>query len=82
MEAKRRMTDSSALSSTLKLASYQRCAQRLQANWPAFVSKRQSRLQQQERHGVASEKVAENILEDLFTEVLDWDLADLNNQLE
>lgn len=82
MEAKRRMTDSSALNSTLKLASYQRCAQRLQANWPAFAHKRQSRLQQQERHGVASEKVAENVLEDLFTEVLDWDLADLNNQLE
>lgn len=82
MAAKSPMTNSSAFSSVLKLASYQRCAQRIQANWPAFVHKRQSRLQQQERHGVASEKVAENILEDLFTEVLDWDVADLNNQLE
>lgn len=30
--------------------------------------------------GEASEKVAENILEDLFTTVLDWPLADFNNQ--
>jgi len=40
------------------------------------------RLKQQERHGNASEKVAENIIEDLFTEVLDWDIADLNHQGE
>ena len=64
------------------LASYQRCIQRLQANWPVFLHKRLSLLQQQDRAGIASEKVAENILEDLFTEVLDWELADLNNQLE
>jgi len=74
--------DDSSFSSVAKLASYQRCVQRLQANWPTFLQKRLSRLQQQERHGIASEKVAENILEDLFTEVLDWDLADLNHQLE
>jgi hypothetical protein len=45
------------------------------------LRKRELRLQQQERLGEASEKVAENILEDLFTVVLDWPLSDLNNQL-
>lgn len=82
MAAHSHSTASSAFSQVTGLASYQRCMQRIQANWPAFVHKRQSRLQQQERHGSAAEKVAENILEDLFTQVLDWDLADLNNQLE
>jgi hypothetical protein len=64
------------------LASYQRCAQSIRANWPAFLEKREARLEQQQRHGVAAEKVAENIIEDLFTEVLDWTVADLNNQVE
>ena len=36
---------------------------------------------QQKRHGAAAEKVAENILEDLFTEVLDWSVSDINNQV-
>lgn len=31
---------------------------------------------------MAAEKVAENILEDLFTTVLDWSLADVNNQVD
>jgi hypothetical protein len=65
-----------------KLASYHHCIQRLQARWPAFLDKRLQRLKQQVRHGVASEKVAENIVEDLFTEVLDWEIGDLNNQLD
>lgn len=50
-------------------------------SWPAFLDKRDMRLEQQRRHGVAAERVAENIIEDLFTEVLDWSLADLNNQV-
>ena len=65
-----------------KLASYHRCVQRITARWPTFLEKRSQRLKQQERHGLASEKVAENIIEDLFTEVLDWEIADLNNQVE
>ena len=40
------------------------------------------RLEQQRRHGTAPERVAENIIEDLFTGVLDWPLSDLNNQVE
>ena len=38
------------------------------------------RLAQQRRFGTAAEKVAENILEDLFTLPLDWHLAEVNNQ--
>jgi hypothetical protein len=53
-----------------KLASYQCCIQRIQACWPMFLQKRLQRLKQQERLGVASEKVAEHIVEDLLTEVL------------
>jgi hypothetical protein len=64
------------------LASYARCLERMAANWDEFRARRGQRLVQQERHGVAAEKVAENIVEDLLTVVLDWRLADLNNQLE
>ncbi len=63
------------------LASHRRCAERIQAAWQGFVAKREQRLEQQRRLGEASEKVAENILEDLFTAVLDWPLADFNNQV-
>ena len=64
-----------------ELASYRHCVQRIRENWPNFLAQREERLVQQQRHGVASEKVAENILEDLFTIVLDWSLSDLNNQV-
>ena len=63
------------------LASYQHCIERIRSSWLAFSAKRKERLKQQERHGVAAEKVAENILEDLFTMVLDWSLSDINNQI-
>jgi hypothetical protein len=65
-----------------QLASYRRCAERIHQNWSRFLHERSERLAQQERHGVAAEKVAENILEDLFTIVLDWPLSDLNNQVD
>ncbi len=64
------------------LASYQRAVERIRGNWAAFLAKRAERLKQQERHGVAAERVTENILEDLFTSVLDWTLADINNQVD
>ncbi len=63
------------------LASYRRCCEQLTSEWRAFGAKRQERLAQERRFGTASEKVAENILEDLFTAVLDWSLADYNNQV-
>jgi hypothetical protein len=64
-----------------QLASYRRTVERIHGNWPAFLEKRTERMKQQERHGVAAERVAENILEDLFTMVLDWSLSDINNQV-
>jgi len=64
-----------------ELASYQRSIARIRATWPAFQKQRGARLAQERRHGVAAEKVAENILEDLFTQVLDWTLEDCNHQL-
>jgi hypothetical protein len=65
-----------------QLATYRRLNQRLTACWPAFVSKRHDRLTQAERLGHAAEKVAEGILEDLFTGPLDWSLADVNYQVD
>jgi hypothetical protein len=66
----------------VQLASYQRCVGRIQEQWPAFHRARAERLEQQRRHGHAAEKVAESILEDLFTQVLDWERGDLNNQVQ
>jgi len=63
------------------LTVYRRCAERIQTNWVPFQQKCKESLAQQDRHGVAAEKVAENILEDLFTELLDWPLSDINNQV-
>ena len=48
--------------------------------WAGFQAKRWERLAQQARLGTAAEKVAGNILEDLFTMVLDWRLSEVNNQ--
>jgi len=64
-----------------RLASYRHCVERIRSNWPAFLERRRERLVQQERYGVAAEKVAENLLQDVFTVVLDWPLSDVNNQV-
>jgi hypothetical protein len=64
----------------MQLASYRHCVDRIEANWPVFAARRQQRL----RQGLFDspvEKVAENILEDLFTMVLDWSLDDVNLQV-
>lgn len=66
----------------VELASYRHGIERIRTRWPAFAQKRSSRLAQQERYGSIAEKVAENILEDLFTEVLDWAVSDLSNQIQ
>jgi len=65
-----------------ELATYRRLHARLEAGWPAFAARRQARLAQTDRLGHAAEKVAENILEDLFTGPLDWSLADVNYQVD
>lgn len=64
-----------------KLASYQRCREQIGEAWEEFQGRRRERLQQRERYGHAAERVTENILEDLFTKVLDWPLADVNMQV-
>jgi len=66
---------------TDSLASYHRCVDRIRCNWPQFLEKRTQRLKEQERFGSVAEKVAENILEDLFTAVLDWSVSDVNHQV-
>jgi hypothetical protein len=63
------------------LSAFRRLIVRLEAEWPAFLDKRKLRLMQAERNGSAAEKVAEDILSDFFTSVLDWSIGDLNNQL-
>lgn len=62
------------------LSSYRRCVDRIGASWPRFSAQRAARLRQG-LYGAPVEKVAENICEDLFTQVLDWDLADVNLQI-
>ncbi len=64
------------------LASYQKCVARICAAWPAFAERRAERLQQGGLFGPAVEKIAENILEDLFTTVLDWPVANVKPQVE
>lgn len=54
----------------------------MEASWPDFLARRRERLVQRQRYGTAAEKVAENILDDLFTMALDWQVGDLNNQLD
>ncbi len=56
--------------------------ERIRANWRPFQEKRRERLVQRKRNGTAAEKVAENIVEDLFTTVLDWPIDSVNHQLE
>ncbi|MGA8744535.1 MAG: hypothetical protein WB507_01570 [Solirubrobacterales bacterium] len=64
-----------------QLASYQRCRAQVGEAWEEFQGRRQERLAQRERYGRAAERVTENILEDLFTAVLDWPLGDVNLQV-
>ncbi|MGD0861813.1 MAG: hypothetical protein ABSA21_03525 [Candidatus Limnocylindrales bacterium] len=65
-----------------QLATHRRLSARLQASWPEFAAKRQQRLVQADRLGRAAEKVAENIIEDLFTGPLDWSRSDVKYQVE
>lgn len=47
--------------------------------WAGFQARRWERLAQQARLGTAAEKVAGNILEDLFTMVLDWRQSEVHH---
>lgn len=64
------------------LASRDRCVARIRESWASFVAQRHQRLAEQDRLGQAAEKVAEIIVEDLFTMVLDWLRSDLNHQVD
>lgn len=68
--------------SVISLASYRHCCDRVTETWPSFQAKRSERLAQQRRYGTAAEKIAENIVEDLFTMVLDWPLSAINCQVD
>ncbi|MCL4392517.1 hypothetical protein M1145_00015 [Patescibacteria group bacterium] len=63
-------------------AKYIKFLERLNTNWKDFKIKRKDFLVQNERFGKTPEKVTENILSYLFTEVLDWDLRDINYQVD
>ncbi|MGH3967881.1 MAG: hypothetical protein ACRDTV_07155 [Mycobacterium sp.] len=63
------------------LAAYRKCVERIRAAWPGFVADRRRRLQQA-GFGPPVEKIAENILEELFTTVLDWPVADVKPQVD
>src|SRR5438132_8583004 len=65
-----------------ELAAYKRCIERIERAWPQFLTQRSEHLQQGQRFGKVPEKVAEEILRDLFSEVLDWPSSHLNYQLE
>ena len=54
------------------LARRQRCVEQIRARWPAFLRARQAHLGSHSVGQAPAEKVAENILCDLFTQVLDW----------
>ena len=59
------------------LAVWRHCVERIELEWRSFLTAREDRL----RHGGESEKVAEAILEDLFTGVLGWSKGDLAYQI-
>lgn len=58
------------------LATQLHCIERIRSAWPDFAARRAKRL----GHGTVVERVAENILEDLFTSVLDWQIGEVKHQ--
>jgi hypothetical protein len=56
----------------MELARQRRCVEQIRARWPGFLAARQAHLRSHAVGQSPSEKVAENILCDLFTAVLDW----------
>jgi hypothetical protein len=64
-----------------QLASYRHCIAQIENAWPRFAARRRQRLRQG-LFDAPVEKVAENIVEDLVTTVLDWSLDDVNLQID
>tara|TARA_R110000868_G_scaffold392875_1_gene663725 strand:+ start:37234 stop:38100 length:867 start_codon:yes stop_codon:yes gene_type:complete len=63
------------------LATYQKLIARAQVNWAEFQSVRQQRLSKTQFETI-HEKTSENILEDLLTMVLDWEIEHIHYQIE
>ena len=57
------------------LSSHKKLMERGNQNWSRFLEKRSKRLIQMNRPGGGAEKITEQILEDLLSIVLDWDLS-------
>lgn len=74
------MAETAAVNDYRDPSSYRPCVERITTSWPRFSAQRAERLRQG-LFGAPVEKVAENICEDLFTQVLDWNLADVNLQV-
>ena len=55
-----------------EMARQRRCVEQVRERWPGFLAARQAHLRSHAVGQTPSEKVAENILCDLFTQVLDW----------
>jgi hypothetical protein len=70
------------MSSTQDLAVHKHCIERIQQEWDKFLAQRKEHLAQADRFGTAPEKVTEQILTALFTNVLDWPIAHLNYQVQ
>lgn len=65
-----------ATGSYTELASYRHCVDRINTQWAPFQKRRADCL----RHGGELEVIAEEIIRDLFTQVLDWADGDLLRQ--
>jgi len=63
-----------------ELARQRRCVEQIRARWPAFLAARQAHLRSHGTGHAPAEKVAENILCELFTTVLDWQVEQVRLQ--
>jgi hypothetical protein len=63
------------------LASFHTWTCRAEKAWTPFTGRRLEHLAEGHRYGGAPEKVAEDIVADLLTDVLGWAVSDLNHQV-
>jgi hypothetical protein len=74
--------DSTGRDALESLAAYRHCSERICAAWPGFLERRAARLEPHPLLGNTPEKITEDILQDLFTNVLDWPIESFNPQVE
>jgi hypothetical protein len=63
------------------LSSYRRTVERICSQWSQFLERREGRLRPHPLIGEPTEEVTIAILEDLFTNVLDWPLGEVNHEV-